>query len=445
MAAAFSGPVGQTLNFTPPNWETIKDTPLGALIINVNELAKNYFDSPTHEMNKDLLTKYLNESKIVLRGLIEAAQKEDVKEEAIKVISEEIKSLESVKKGLGILRSWVEDPTSLNRDTQNIRQTIIRWLITGNKVESEGRLGIGRKVEMQKIGNIHFAVKRVKPPEAKIHSLAAAGKGVLNLLYCCQITDKDFCEIGIELALQTLEDALEKPLDPKTVKNLMQETLKSISLLHDRNIVHLDIKADNIFLSVGSSGEMVKLGDFGTSKIDDPTKKTESEKIHGNIFHASLEALADDSPPITRSSDMWSFGITLFRILTKEFPLGNKVPQRTMELRLSFFADYIYSNKKILEYMKKKDLSMLDLCPPSQALLNLFQEMDDYQKQELSDLIKGISFNQEAIQELQRSDPNGYDLINHLLKINPETRLTAQNALLHRWFLPNLKKLHVHV
>lgn len=50
----------------------------------------------------------------------------------------------------------------------------------------------------------------------------------------------------------------------------MRQILEGVAYLHDRNIAHLDLKPQNLLLSVVDSCEDIKLCDFGISKVLQP-------------------------------------------------------------------------------------------------------------------------------------------------------------------------------
>ena len=97
------------------------------------------------------------------------------------------------------------------------------------------------------------------------------------------------------------------------VKKLFLQLLEGISYLHKKKIAHLDIKPENILLTENLD---IKLADFGCCQCVDLTTKP---KICGTLFYVSPEILrlkCSDG----RTSDIWSFGIVLFSIITGRLP-----------------------------------------------------------------------------------------------------------------------------
>lgn len=90
--------------------------------------------------------------------------------------------------------------------------------------------------------------------------------------------------------------------------------------MHDRNLVHLDIKPDNILLRDFSS---VVLADFG---LTERVGKKLSQGC-GTLAYMAPEAFNVNGLPVARvtakhSLDMWSLGVLLFSMLTGEIPWG---------------------------------------------------------------------------------------------------------------------------
>lgn len=65
-----------------------------------------------------------------------------------------------------------------------------------------------------------------------------------------------------------------KKLSLKTVLQVGEQMLDRIEFLHDKNILHRDIKPDNFLMGAGKNAHLVYIVDFGLSKrfIQDSTK-----------------------------------------------------------------------------------------------------------------------------------------------------------------------------
>lgn len=79
----------------------------------------------------------------------------------------------------------------------------------------------------------------------------------------------------------------------------------AVKRVHDRNIIHRDIKLDNVFLT---SKGMIKLGDFGISK-----KLSDSQELAlsncGTLLYMAPEVAF--GIPYSFEADVWSLGIML--------------------------------------------------------------------------------------------------------------------------------------
>ena len=84
----------------------------------------------------------------------------------------------------------------------------------------------------------------------------------------------------------------------------------AVKHIHDRNILHRDIKCQNIFLT--KSGQ-IKLGDFGIAKILDSTIQL-SHTMIGTPYYFSPEICM--GRPYNHKSDIWSLGCVFYELAT---------------------------------------------------------------------------------------------------------------------------------
>ncbi|KAK3599925.1 hypothetical protein CHS0354_012567 [Potamilus streckersoni] len=93
----------------------------------------------------------------------------------------------------------------------------------------------------------------------------------------------------------------------------------AIKHIHDRKILHRDIKSQNIFLT---SQETVKLGDFGIAKVLGSTVELARTCI-GTPYYLSPEIC--ENKPYNNKSDVWSLGCVLYELTTLKhaFEAGN--------------------------------------------------------------------------------------------------------------------------
>lgn len=113
-------------------------------------------------------------------------------------------------------------------------------------------------------------------------------------------------------------------ISPIIIKKIFYQILKGVQVLHKNNIIHNDIKLENILINPRK--HLVKLIDFGLSQFG-------KEKVENTIF-GSLPYL---SPEIVTSklysvySDIWAIGILLFAMIEGRFPFYSNSKEEIME------------------------------------------------------------------------------------------------------------------
>ncbi|HYC61681.1 MAG TPA: serine/threonine-protein kinase [Thermoanaerobaculia bacterium] len=112
------------------------------------------------------------------------------------------------------------------------------------------------------------------------------------------------------------------PLDVKIMIPIAEQVLAALGYLHSKNFVHRDISPDNIMLvNDGESADpRVKLIDLGIAKSLEATAQnlTMAGKFVGKVRYASPEQF---SGRVDARSDLYSFGIVLYELLTGAKPI----------------------------------------------------------------------------------------------------------------------------
>ncbi|XP_073188914.1 serine/threonine-protein kinase 17A isoform X1 [Lepidochelys kempii] len=274
---------------------------------------------------------------------------------------------------------------------------LIKLLVSGNlqnysKKKLRGKFAVVKKCvkkDTEKEFAAKFMRKRRKGQDCRmeiIHEIA-----VLELAQCnlWVINLHEVYETATEMIL-VLEYAAggeifdqcvaerEEAFKEKDVKRLMRQILEGVSFLHRNNVVHLDLKPQNILLTSESPLGDIKIVDFGLSRILKSSE--ELREIMGTPEYVAPEILSYD--PISTATDMWSIGVLAYVMLTGISPFLGDDKQETF--------------------------------------LNIAQMNINYSEEDF-DLIS----------------ESAVDFIKTLLVKKPEERATAEECLQHPWLAPS--------
>ena len=185
----------------------------------------------------------------------------------------------------------------------------------------------------------------------------------------------EYCEGG------ELYDQVRNQLSETQIAVIFKQLLSGLAYLHSHNIVHRDLKLENILIqeiekskTTGEDLFNIKIIDFGTARIFDNKKKPQS--IVGSSYYIAPEVL---NQKYGKECDLWSVGVILYMFVVGHAPF--------------------------------------DGCDDEEITANIqkgIYKKDDKRWKKASKEVK--------------------DLIQKLLIYSPKKRLTALQALKHPWF-----------
>ena len=146
--------------------------------------------------------------------------------------------------------------------------------------------------------------------------------------------DKRFLNIITEYAddgnlQQKFDEKKEKKeyFEERTLLNWFMQICLALKYIHNKSILHRNIKPSNIFLMKKGSDNIAKLGDFGIAKNLGPLNYTRT-RIETHQYSAP-EMLEEKD--YNFKVDIWSLGATFYQLIILDYPFEGKTNEEKQE------------------------------------------------------------------------------------------------------------------
>ncbi|REG26785.1 serine/threonine-protein kinase [Archangium gephyra] len=148
------------------------------------------------------------------------------------------------------------------------------------------------------------------------------------------VIDYGQAEVGACLVMEYVEgenlyDVLQLgAMAPSRALPLMYQLAEGLAAIHDKGIIHRDLKPENVLLTKGLRGEQARLLDFGIARLVEPDA-TGSNLSQVGLVVGTPEYLSPEQAvgaPVDPRSDLYSFGVLAYRMLSGQLPFPGPGP-----------------------------------------------------------------------------------------------------------------------
>lgn len=218
-------------------------------------------------------------------------------------------------------------------------------------------------------------------------------------------------------------------------RHVINGLLSAIKYIHDKNIVHRDVKPENLFLTSRTNDISFKLADFGFACYCTPrktrylsrksstfTKVTKSLKTYvltencGTLGYVAPEVL--NEMPYGKPVDMWSIGVLMYVLLCGYLPFQHNAGKKDAQSTPKDDAEPENTVKVRRTRSENQLTNTLPQYANSEKVVKLLTKLGKFE------------FHEEYWAEISSE---AKDLISSLLVVDMDKRLNVEEALHHPW------------
>lgn len=195
--------------------------------------------------------------------------------------------------------------------------------------------------------------------------------------------------------------------------SILLKIAEALKVAHQASVVHRDLKPGNVIVDNNLD---IRLVDFGLALHDDLSMSEFDTYMAGTPSYMSPEQLRGENHRIDGRTDIWAFGVTMYRMLTKKLPFKGKTnTDLTRAVRYKHAKPLRQWNEHIPKEVERICLkciskliidryqSMPDLIDDLRDAINEYDSADRYNSVEMS----GVTHELKTIEEGTVRKPNG--------------------------------------
>ena len=251
----------------------------------------------------------------------------------------------------------------------------------------------------------------------------------------------EFCNGGeLEKALEKYQLKYGKPFSEEIVQHLMRQIIDAFRYIHSKNIMHRDIKLENILIHFDNPQDKenlnmmkakIKIIDFGFArKIDKNTLATTTIGNPINMSPLLLRKLTSQGKlrqlGYDQKADIWSLGAICYQMLIGKCAfdaddmddLVNKIEEGKYKVPTSLSTEVVSFLNGMLQYDPKQRLTSEELYN-HQFLRNNVKDFHKLDLTQVSDKVKDGKLVMETKKEKNRTIWSVFNENDKLLKISP--------------------------
>ena len=261
-----------------------------------------------------------------------------------------------------------------------IGKTILHYRI----LEKVGEGGMGAVYKAVDTKLDRFVALKFLPPQlstlavdkyrfiTEAKAAAALNHPNISTVHSIEETDENIFIVMEYIEGEQLKEKIKNnKISIKDVVNIVVQIAAGLGAAHKKGIIHRDIKSSNVMIN--DEGK-VKIMDFGLAKIGKGLHSTNTGIRMGTTIYMSPEQLNGEE--VDHLTDIWSFGVVLYEMLTGRLPFWNEYEQAIIYLIMHQDPESVLNIKKnIPNYFDK--IIRKSLCKDKKSRYQNFNEIID--------------------------------------------------------------------